>query len=202
MAANPTNETAVREDFSSYTGADISASGATNVRRKLDGEISFPNERRFWNFIGQPSILVGYAEQELNIAEAAHQTWIATSAKTHYDNGVKASMDFYGVDAALTNTYLTNNAPYIPGATGLKRIYEQMYIALAENSGWEGFFMTRRTGVPSYKFSDENSVTKIPVRWTYPTAEDTNNKANYRAALRAQFGTEVDDRDQIMWLLK
>ncbi|MEJ2901591.1 SusD/RagB family nutrient-binding outer membrane lipoprotein [Pedobacter panaciterrae] len=202
LAANPTNETAVREDFNSYVGADISASGATNVSRKLNGEISYPNERRFWNFIGQPSILIGYPEQELNIAEAAHLGWIGTGAKTHYDNGIKASMDFYGVDGSVTATYLTNNAPYLLGAAGLKRIHEQMYLALAENSGWESFFMTRRTGVPTYKFSTENSVTKIPVRWAYPTAEDTDNRAHYRAALRSQFGTEIDDRDQIMWLLK
>ncbi|WP_316817209.1 SusD/RagB family nutrient-binding outer membrane lipoprotein [Pedobacter nyackensis] len=202
LAANPTNETAVREDFNSYEGADISAEGTVNVTRRLGGEISYPNERRYWNFIGQPSILIGYPEQELNIAEGIHLGWAASAAKTHYDNGVKASMEFYGIDGGIANTYLTTNAPYMPGAAGLKRIHEQMYLALAENSGLQSFFMTRRTGVPTYKFSAENSVTKIPVRWAYPTAEDTDNKQNYRAALRAQFGSEVDDRDQVMWLLK
>lgn len=33
-------------------------------------------------------------------------------------------------------------------------------------------------------------------------AENTDNTENYSAALRSQFGTEVDGRDQIMWLLK
>jgi hypothetical protein len=202
LAANPTNETAVREDFNSYKGADISASGATNVSRKLNGDLSLPNEKRYWNFIGQPSILIGYIEQELSIAEGAHLEWVASGAKTHYDNGVKASMDFYTVDVAAANDYLLNKAPYLTGAAGLTRIYEQMYLALAENSGWESFFMTRRTGVPAYKFSTENSVPKIPVRWAYPTAEDTDNRQNYRAALRSQFGAEVDNRDQVMWLLK
>lgn len=63
-------------------------------------------------------------------------------------------------------------------------------------------FTTRRTGVPVYKISAENSVAKIPVRWAYPAEEDTDNKQNYRVALTAQFGSEVDDRDQTMWLLK
>lgn len=202
LAANPGNEAAVRADFNSYVGADISASGGTNSVRKLNGEISFPNEKRYWNFAGQPSILIGYFEQELNIAEAAHLGWITANAKTYYDNGVKASMDFYGVDAASINDYLVNKAPYLLGGPGLTRIHEQMYLALAENSGWESFFMERRTGVPAYKFSSENNVTKIPVRWAYPTAEDADNRENYRAALVAQFGAEIDDRDQVIWLIK
>ena len=202
LAANPGNEAAVRADFNSYAGADISASGGTNSARKLNGEISFPNEKRYWNFVGQPSILIGYFEQELNIAEAAHRGWISADAKTHYENGVKASMEFYGVDAASINDYLANKAPYLAGSAGLTRIHEQMYLALAENSGWESFFMTRRTGVPVYKLSGENNVTSIPVRWAYPTAEDADNRTNYRAALVDQFGAEVDDRHQVMWLIK
>ena len=146
--------------------------------------------------------MIGYVEQELNIAEAAHRGWIVTDAKTHYDNGVKASMEFYGVDLASGNDYLVTKAPYLAGAAGLTRIHEQMYLALAENSGWESFFMTRRTGVPVYKLSSENNVPKIPVRWAYPTAEDADNKKNYRAALVTQFGAEIDDRDQVMWLIK
>ncbi len=202
LAANPGNEAAVRANFNSYVGADFSARGSTNVSKKLNGELSIPNDRRYWNFIGQPSILISYFEQELNIAEAAHRGWISASAKAYYDNGVKASMEFYGVDAASINDYLATKSPYLAGSAGLIRIQEQMYLALAENSGWESFFMTRRTGVPAYKFSNENNVTKIPVRWAYPTAEDTDNRVNYRAALKAQFGAEVDDRDQVMWLLK
>jgi hypothetical protein len=202
LAADPGNEAAVRADFNSYTGADASASGTANVSKKLAGDISFPNEERYWNFVGQPSILIGYSEQELNIAEAAHLGWIMADAKTHYDNGVSASMEFYGVDAASIDDYLTSKAPYLTGPAGLKRVHEQMYLALAENSGWESFFMTRRTGVPVYRFSGQNSVTKIPVRWTYPTAEHSDNPVNYKAALVAQFGSEVDNRDQLIWLLR
>lgn len=77
-----------------------------------------------------------------------------------------------------------------------------MYLAFAENSGWESWFLTRRTGVPVYKFSSVNNVDKLPVRWAYPTSEDTDNHENYRAALMNQFGAEVDDRDQLIWLLQ
>lgn len=198
LAANP-NEAAVRADFNSYAGSDISVDLQQNNAKKSNGEFSYPNKVRFQNFVGQPSILIGYAEQELNIAEAAHRGWITADAKIYYDRGIKASMDFYGAD---TGDYLTAKAPYITGADGLKRIHEQMYLALAENSGWESWFMTRRTGIPSYKLSSVNNVIKMPVRWSYPTAEITDNGGNYKAALTAQFGAEVDDRDQVMWLIQ
>ncbi len=195
LALNPN----AASDVASYAGSDISKNLPEENAKRNNGEFSYPNKVRFQNFVGQPSILIGYPEQELNIAEAAHRGWITENAKLHYDNGITASMNFYG---AVIGIYLTVNAPYIPGAAGLQRIHEQMYLALAENSGWTSWIMTRRTGVPAYKFSSVNDVTKLPVRWAYPTAENTENTSNYKAALVAQFGAVIDDRDQVMWLLQ
>lgn len=205
LDADPGNEAAVRADYNSYTGADISATGADNSSKKLDGDFSFPNDARYWNFVGQPGIWISYFEQELHIAEAANRGWVSADAKTHYDNGVTASMLFYGVDQAEITEFLTNKQPYLTGVAGLTRVLEQKYIAFAENSGQESFFTTRRTGVPTYIFSSENGIEageKYPVRWTYPSSEENDNQTNYRAALTEQFGSEVDDRDQVIWLLK
>ncbi|GAB3655756.1 SusD/RagB family nutrient-binding outer membrane lipoprotein [Echinicola sediminis] len=202
LDANPGNELAVRADFNSYAGAEFSANGTVNSSKKLDGDFSFPNEEKYWNYSGQPAIWIGYAEQELNLAEAANRGWITGSAADHYRQGIVASMEFYGIDETEASEYVNDKAPYIPGEEGLQRIHEQMYIAYAENSGWESFFMTRRTGVPTYKFSSENNVEQIPVRWMYPSSENDRNQENYRNALISQFGTENDSRDEIMWLIK
>ncbi|MDO5977453.1 SusD/RagB family nutrient-binding outer membrane lipoprotein [Flavivirga spongiicola] len=205
VEANPGDLAAVKADFDSYAGADISAEGIVNSAKKLDGDFSLPNFDRYWNFVGQPAVLISYWEQELNIAEAAHRGWIPNSPATHYNNGITASMEWYGVDSADIADYLSTNQPYIVGDAGLKRLLEQKYIAFAENSGQESFFMTRRTGVPTYVFSSFNDIDpgeSYPIRWTYPGSEDVNNNENYRAALVSQFGAEVDDRDQIIWLLK
>jgi len=201
LAANP-DEEAVKANFSSYVGADISVSTAENAVKRVNGDISFPNQDRYNNYVGQPAVLLSYFEQELNIAEAANRGWISSNATNHYNNGVAASMEFYGVEESKISDYLNTKAPYVSGALGLTRIHEQMYIAFAENSGWESFFLTRRTGVPTYKFSSENNVAKIPVRWAYPVAEQSDNSVNYSAALISQFGSEVDDRDQVIWILQ
>lgn len=202
LAANPGNPDAVRADFNSYAGGDISITAVENNVLKMEGKVSKPNEDRFLNFTGQPSIYIGYAEQELSIAEAAHRGWITADAATHYNNGVRASMLFYGVSVSDIADYLSGTGAYLTGDAGLTRILEQQYIAFAENSGWESFFMTRRTGVPSYKFSEVNGITQLPVRWSYPTSENENNQENYRAALVSQFGSEVDTRDGVMWILR
>jgi len=201
------DEATVRADFDSYEGADISAPGADNSSKKLDGDYSFPNDDKYWNFVGQPGIWMSYWEQELHIAEAANRGWTTADAKTHYDKGVTASMRWYGVDETEITDYITNKQPYIAGAAGLTRVLEQKYLAFAENSDQESFFTTRRTGVPTYIFSEENGIDpnlgeKYPIRWTYPGSEDDDNAINYRAALIAQFGEEIDDRDQVIWLLK
>lgn len=202
MDANPGNELAVRASFDSYAGADFSLNGTVNSSKKLDGDFSFPNEAKYWNYVGQPAIWIGYSEQELNLAEAAHRGWISGNAAVHYRQGILASMQFLGVDEDLAEEYIAGKAAYTTGEEGLKQIHEQMYLAFAENSGWESFFMTRRTGIPTYKFSSENSVEQIPVRWMYPSTENDRNQANYRDALVSQFGSENDSRDEVIWSIR
>ena len=202
-----TDEATVRADFNSYEGADISAAGSESSSRKLDGDFSFPNDEKYWNYTGQPGIWISYWEQEFCIAEAAHRGWISVNAADHYNNAITGSMEWYSVDAGLITDYITTKQPYITGDAGLTRLLEQKYLAFAENSGEESFFTYRRTGVPTFIFSsynglDPNLGEKYPVRWRYPGSEEDDNNVNYRAALQAQFGAEVDDNDQVIWLLQ
>ena len=206
LDANP-DEAAVRADFDSYEGADISAAGGESSSRKLDGDFSFPNDAKYWNYIGQPGVWISYWEQEFCIAEAAHRGWISVSAEEHYNNAITGSMEWYSVDAGEIADYITNKQPYASGDAGLTQLLEQKYIAFAENSGLESFFTYRRTLVPTFIFSSFNGLDpalgeKYPVRWRYPGSEEDDNNINYRAALQAQFGAEIDDNDQVIWLLQ
>jgi len=78
----------------------------------------------------------------------------------------------------------------------------QKYIACFENSGYEAYYNQRRTGVPAFQGGSgvgNNGV--VPVRWAYPVSEQTQNAANWRAALANQ-KFSADDLNQVMWLLQ
>ncbi len=91
---------AVIADYNSYAGGDVSAAATENSAKKLDGDFSFPNFNNYWNYVGQPGIFMSYWEQELHIAEGAHRGWASIDAKTHYDTGITASMEFYSVEGS------------------------------------------------------------------------------------------------------
>ncbi len=153
-----------------------------------------------------------------------------TDAENWYKAGIAASMSFYGIDISKTNftahflppgnssvtqvvsyPFTFNYANYYAqpsvklsatAATAINQIVLQKYIACFENSGYEAYYNYRRTGVPAFQAgpgTGNNGV--IPKRYTYPVAEQTQNKSNYAAALTAQ-SFSADDLNQTMWLLK
>ena len=151
-------------------------------------------------------------------------------AETWYKEGITASMSFYGIDITQSNftayflpagaNSVTQVAPYpftfsfsnyynqpsvklsSTASTAISQIVLQKYIACFENSGYEPYYNWRRTGVPAFQSGagvGNNGV--IPKRWAYPVSEQTQNKANWNAALSAQ-QYSADDLNQTMWLLK
>ena len=150
-----------------------------------------------------PYMIMNYGEVELLLAEAIERkigTGIAGTAKSHYDAGVKASMQMYTpYDASLTVTdaaataYLTTY-PYGVTKSALEMIGEQIWVNKFFN-WWEAWSDWRRTGFP--KLTPTNypgNVTNgtIPVRLRYPTNEVAGNP-NYKtgATLPDDFTTKV-----------
>ncbi len=212
-------------DFSAYVGSDIALTQAGLAANDALGMYSYVNFKRYYaSFAGPESlILVGYPEMCFNIAEAINRGWLTGSASTWYNNGINASLSFYGVvngqsytvgnregltlgTVVLNTSDFLNNANVVykgDNADGLKQILEQKYVAFWQNSGWEAFYNWRRTGVPAFSNNGPgiNPSQKIPVRWQYPIDEQNNNNANYKAAVASQYGGN-DDVNQLMWLLK
>jgi hypothetical protein len=171
-----------------------------------DGKYSYPNESRYYsNYKGEPYIQIGYSEQEFTIAEAINRGWVSGGgAESHYLNGVKASMQFYGVAQDDIDTFLLNTNVVYGGnnTTGLNQILTQKYIAFFNNSGRESYFNHRRTGIPAFNVGPaNNNGGKIPLRWKYPVSEFENNSSNVNAALSSQFGGS-DDINAAMWMIK
>ena len=147
---------------------------------------------------------MGYAEQEFLIAEAISRSWITGvgTAEEHYNNGINASMEFYGISSSDITTYLAGPTVAFDPANGIAMIAMQKYIALFMQSGWEAFYEQRRTGIPTLSVGPgtyNNGM--VPKRWLYPQSEYDYNKANLDAALQSQFNGN-DNVNQVMWLLQ
>ena len=111
-----------------------------------------------------------------------------------------------GSVTASVSTFLANPAVVYSSnqATALNQILTQKYVAFWQNSGWEAFYNWRRTGVPTLGQGGAGIGTPsntIPLRWQYPTDEQTANTANYTKAITSQYGG-TDDITQPMWSIK
>ncbi|MGZ3872368.1 MAG: SusD/RagB family nutrient-binding outer membrane lipoprotein [Mucilaginibacter sp.] len=218
--------------FSSFIGADPGLDLGAMYNNAGLQKYSFINRKHFYStYIGEPSIQVGYPEQEFNIAEGINRGWAPGSAETHYVNGIQASMASYSIPAtgsftayfyrpgsssvanlANYDTYTINTnwatyyaqpgVKYTAGATGITEILEQKYLALFRHSGLESYYTYRRTHVPNFTTGPgTDNGQRIALRFQYPTSERTSNATNYNAALQSQYGGN-DDINGVMWILK
>jgi hypothetical protein len=217
--------------FKYFVGASTGEPVQSMYGNASAGKYSFINRYRYYsNFTGEPNVLVGYKEMLFNIAEGIERGWVSGDAETFYKKGIAQSMAFYGIDVTKTNftayflpagaNSVNQAAPYpftfnfsnyysqpavqfsSTPATAIDQIVMQKYLAMFENSGYEGYYNWRRTGVPAFQSGagvGNNGV--IPLRWAYPVSEQVQNKANWSAALAAQ-QFSADDLNQKMWLLK
>jgi Starch-binding associating with outer membrane len=189
-------------NFNAYGGLDGSAPLAPNTNRVVEGEASKVDARYYSDPENEPSVLLSHAEVEFTLAEAAARGWITNNPKTHYDNGVKASMGFYGISAGDQTAYLLlPNVVYVP-AKGIEMIVTQKYINYFLNGAWESFYNQLRTGFPAFSVDGGGILNngQIPKRWMYPQEELLLNTENVTAAITRQFTT--DNINGVMWLFK
>jgi hypothetical protein len=185
--------------FSSYEGVDASLTVAEqNDASPFASKIA---RRYIEDPVNEPMILLGYAEQEFVIAEGIARGWATGSATQHYNNGITASMKFYGIADAAIATYLAQaNVVYNP-ANAIPMIITQKYISLFLNSGWEPFLEQRRTGIPTLNVSSAQNSGKIPKRWIYPQSEFSYNGTNVLDAVSRQYAGN-DDINGVMWVIQ
>jgi hypothetical protein len=217
--------------FQFFVGASTGETIGDMYANASAGLYSFINRNRYYsNFTGEPQVILGYKEMLFNIAEAIERGWITGTAETFYLTGIEKSMSFYGINTALSGfnawflppggNSVTQVQPYPVSfdfstwyaqpavklsaiqTTAINQIVLQKYITCFENSGYEGYYNWRRTGVPAFQGGNgvgNNGV--VPVRWAYPITEESANEANWQKALSNQ-QYSADDLNQTMWLLK
>ncbi len=127
-------------------------------------------------------MIMSYAEVQFILAESALKGWIpggSTKAKSYYEDGIAASMSFWG--ASMPTGYLTQIG--VAYDDQLATIMTQKYLSLFF-VGQEAWYEYRRTGYPVltvHEKADNNG--KMPRRLLYPTTTQKYNKANYDEAV-------------------
>lgn len=158
----------------------------------------------YWRADGAatPTQIMTYAEVLFLQAEAAARGWISADAATLYEAGIRANMtQWTGADEMPTtaeiDAYLAQPAVAYNAATGLRQIQLQQWIGLYMN-GSEAWSHVRRTGVPALQAGPDLTLSRIPVRFTYPTLEQSLNLTNYQAAVSRQ---GADDLTTPLWFM-
>jgi hypothetical protein len=189
--------------FSYYDGLYGSGDLGENSKRASDGLASRINPRYFDDPINEPTLLMGYAELQFVLAEAAVRGWIGGNANAYYVKGISASMDFYKIGSADAAAYLAQSTIALRLNSEIEQIMDQKHTALFFNTGWRIFYDQRRTGYPKFNTDGKGILNdgKIPKRWMYPSTEITNNNTNLTNAINRQY-PGGDNINGVMWLIK
>jgi len=151
-----------------------------------------------------PMVFQTYAEVQFMLAEAIERGWHSGNAASHYNAGVRAAMEQYGMLYGATveispgeiDAYLAAN-PYNSGEWA--RIIGEQYWAATFLNFYETFANWRRTGYPALvpvNYPGNQSNGTIPRRLKYPSSEASGNPDAYNAALSRQGPDEFTTR---MW---
>ena len=124
--------------------------------------------------------LISAAEVHFILAEAALKGWSAGgTAKTHYEDAIKASLNTWTVGSSY-DTYIAQKDAAFDNT--VKQIIEQKWIA-SWTAATEAWFDYRRTGFPELKAGPAAKRQVLPLRFYYMRDELNINKTNAQQAL-------------------
>ncbi len=146
-----------------------------------------------------------YAEVEFLLAEAALRGWHGGNAKEHYEAGIRASMEYVGVDNAEAEAYidgLLDFNSFTSKEAQLKQLITQKWLANFPN-GVEAWADFRRTDYPDITLPTDGvsgSSTVAPKTWVkrinYPDNEHRMNSNNMPEGMNT---TDTDRMDKRVW---
>jgi len=184
--------------FKEYNGAYVGGvPGAGNGYVKL----SLFSDK--WLNPEWPADLLDYAESQFLLAEAVERGFgVSGTAAGYYNNGVMASINFWGADSAQAATYLAQPAVAYATAAGTwkQKIGWQQWLADADR-GWDAWTSIRRLGYPNIDAINPpiGALGQLPRRFTYPSAEEASNPTNWAAAVQAVTGGISDGVQFNLW---
>ena len=145
-------------------------------------------------------LILDYSEVEFMLAEAKERGFtVPGTAAEHYDAGITASMEYWGIDAADNTAYLLNpDVAYATAAGDWKqKIGTQQWIAFY-NRGVEGWTVWRRLDFTGFNVPPGLAYSDIPNRFIFPIEERTLNGTNLDAAIQMIGGSD-DVQTKVFW---
>ncbi|TRX52196.1 SusD/RagB family nutrient-binding outer membrane lipoprotein [Fulvivirga sp. M361] len=156
-----------------------------------------------------PSTALQYSEVNFLKAEAALKGWGPGNPQDHYEEGIRASVNYWldvytnlqtrvpnpdalpviEVTSLDIDNYLQEPAISYDNDNALEQIITQKWLANI-NNGFESWAEYRRTGfpllnpIPNTDGLSETGGTSVPVRVRYPIEELSLNQLNYEAAVQ------------------
>lgn len=210
----------LENDFTAYEGAPSELAADQLAINNQAGKYSLINKRYTLLRAGDPMIKFTYAEQCFIIAEAIEEGWVTGSAKTYYENGVKAMLSYYmtlpsaatgvhnmKIDQTYIDNYFTGAAAYAATKTDrLHQIWIQRWLIDFFQGNGLNYPQFLRTRYPLFPLNPATSMNpddknKYPQRWKYDTGELATNPENYKKAVAEQYGG-YDGINEIPWYLK
>jgi hypothetical protein len=135
-----------------------------------------------------------YAELQFALAEASIKGFISGNATTYYEEGIRASFDYWG--AALPADYFSRPSITLTGNSeeDLVKIMTQKWLSLI-NNGHEAWFNVRRTGIPKLQPGPDNlNGGRYPMRYLYPESEQATNAENFQEAAQRIGGNTINSK--------
>ncbi len=131
-----------------------------------------------------------YSEVQFALAEAAERNFITGNAKEYYQEGIRASFEYYGLE--VPEDYFSRSSVTLDGKDNLTKIMTQKWLSLI-GIGHEAWFNVRRTGIPVLKPGPDNlNEDKYPMRYLYPESEQATNAQNYKEAVSRMGGDNIN----------
>jgi hypothetical protein len=138
---------------------------------------------------------ISYVEVEFLMAHAAVAGWTgAGDAATHYEAGVRASIDEWGGSSADADAYMMHPLVAFSSTTAATQIGVQKWIAMYSNA-FEAYAAVRMYDLPMQTAALAGTVT--PNRYSYPLDEYSLNTTNVQASA-ANYGGD-DTFAKVFW---
>ncbi len=210
--------------YNSFAGGKTGDDVSTLSTLSGAGAICLYNYNHFYSgFTAEPTLILSYPEVCYCIAEAINRGWVSGDAEQWYKKGTIAMYAFYGLKDGDNqvifrngNSNLTYTVPFSftdyfnqplvkykgNNSDGLAQILMEKYFAYARNSGLQGYYQWRRTGVPAFETgAGVGNGGRLPRRFQYPSNESSTNAENLSKALQSQYGG-ADDIFKDVWMVQ